>query len=127
MADETTTTMSAEDALSALYGSDTFGIKTMEKYLSKSAFKKMLATVQRGGKGKYGTGGGRKYGERKPYPKRELPTEATPETRRLIKVGADEAEHTKFMFDMLLGDNLSARKEFINNNGHDYLDMADIS
>ena len=41
---------SAEDALSALYGSDTFGIKTMEKYLSKSAFKKMLATMQRGGK-----------------------------------------------------------------------------
>ena len=41
---------SAEEALAVLYGSDTFGIKTMEKYLSKSAFKKMLATVQRGGK-----------------------------------------------------------------------------
>ena len=54
-------------------------------------------------------------------------TTMNPETRRLIKVGPDEAEHTKFMFDMLLGDNLSARKEFINNNGHDYLDMADIS
>ena len=54
-------------------------------------------------------------------------TTMNPETRRLIKVGTDEAEHTKFMFDMLLGDNLSARKEFINNNGHDYLDMADIS
>ncbi len=50
-----------------------------------------------------------------------------PDTRRLIKVTPDEAEHTKFMFDMLLGDNLDARKEFINNNGHDYLDMADIS
>lgn len=54
-------------------------------------------------------------------------TTMNPETRRLIKVSPDEAEHTKFMFDMLLGDNLSARKEFINNNGHDYLDMADIS
>ncbi len=54
-------------------------------------------------------------------------TTMNPETRRLIKVGPDDAEHTKFMFDMLLGDNLSARKEFINNNGHDYLDMADIS
>ena len=50
MADETTTNISAEDALFALYGSDTFGIKTMEKYLSKSAFKKMLVTMQRGGK-----------------------------------------------------------------------------
>ena len=45
-----TITPSAEETISALYGSDTFGIKTMEKYLSKSAFKKMLATVQRGGK-----------------------------------------------------------------------------
>ncbi len=54
-------------------------------------------------------------------------TTMNPETRRLIQVTPDEAEHTKFMFDMLLGDNLSARKEFINNNGHDYLEMADIS
>ncbi len=54
-------------------------------------------------------------------------TTMNPETRRLIKVTPDEAEHTKFMFDMLLGDNLSARKEFININGHDYLEMADIS
>lgn len=54
-------------------------------------------------------------------------TTMNPDTRRLIQVTPDEAEHTKFMFDMLLGDNLSARKEFINNNGHDYLEMADIS
>lgn len=40
----------AETALNALYGSDTFGIKTMEKFLSKSAFKKMMLTVQKGGK-----------------------------------------------------------------------------
>ena len=48
MATETLT--DAEAALNALYGSDTFGIKTMEKYLSKSAFKKMMLTVQKGGK-----------------------------------------------------------------------------
>lgn len=40
----------AEAALEALYGCDTFGIKTMEKYLSKSAFKKMMLTIQKGGK-----------------------------------------------------------------------------
>ncbi|MDD6813530.1 MAG: glutamine synthetase III, partial [Akkermansia muciniphila] len=39
-----------EEALEALYGSDTFGIKTMEKYLSKSAFKKMMNTIRQGGK-----------------------------------------------------------------------------
>ena len=46
----TETLTDAEAALNALYGSDTFGIKTMEKYLSKSAFKKMMLTVQKGGK-----------------------------------------------------------------------------
>ncbi len=38
------------EALEALYGSDTFGVKTMEKYLSKSAFRKMMLTVRQGGK-----------------------------------------------------------------------------
>ncbi len=38
------------EALEALYGSDTFGVKTMEKYLSKSAFKKMMLTIRQGGK-----------------------------------------------------------------------------
>ncbi len=37
-----------EESLEALYGSDTFGISTMEKYLSKSAFQKMKVTIQRG-------------------------------------------------------------------------------
>ena len=44
------TIMAPADAIDALYGSDTFGIKTMEKYLSKSAFKKMVITIQRGGR-----------------------------------------------------------------------------
>ncbi len=54
-------------------------------------------------------------------------TTMDPQTRRLIRVDPDEAEHTAFMFDMLLGENLEARKEFISNNGVDYLEMADIS
>lgn len=54
-------------------------------------------------------------------------TTMNPETRRLIKINPDDIEHTAFMFDMLLGDNLPARKEFISNNGVDYLEMADIS
>ena len=48
MAEEST--MNPMEALEALYGSDTFGVKTMEKYLSKSAFKKMMQTIQMGGK-----------------------------------------------------------------------------
>ena len=54
-------------------------------------------------------------------------TTMNPETRRLIKVNPDDVEHTAYMFDMLLGDNLADRKTFIANNGIDYLEMADIS
>ena len=43
-------TINAEAALAARYGCDTFGIRTMEKYLSKSAFKKMMLTIRKGGK-----------------------------------------------------------------------------
>lgn len=54
-------------------------------------------------------------------------TTMNPETRRLIKITADDIDQTQWMFDMLLGDDLQGRKEFITNNGADYLDMADIS
>ena len=54
-------------------------------------------------------------------------TTMNPETRRLIKVTADDIEQTTWMFNMLLGDDLQGRKDFISNNGVDYLDMADIS
>lgn len=54
-------------------------------------------------------------------------TTMNPETRRLIKVNPSQAEETSRMFDLLLGDNLAGRKEFIAENGHQYLDLADIS
>ena len=50
-----------------------------------------------------------------------------PDTRRLIKVEPTDSEMTEWMFNILLGDDLAGRKEFITNNGADYLDMADIS
>lgn len=54
-------------------------------------------------------------------------TTMNPETRRLIQVKAEDAQETYRMFDMLLGDNLQARKDFIAQYGHLYLDMADVS
>ncbi len=54
-------------------------------------------------------------------------TTMNPETRRLVKVMPEEAERTSQMFDMLLGDDLAGRKEFIAENGYLYLDDADIS
>lgn len=54
-------------------------------------------------------------------------TTMNPETRRLIKVSPEEAEKTARMFDILLGDDLQGRKDYISEYGHLYLDMADIS
>ena len=54
-------------------------------------------------------------------------TTMNPETRRLIKVNPDDMDMTSWMFNMLLGDDLAGRKEFITNNGAEYLEMADIS
>ena len=47
--------------------------------------------------------------------------------RRLVKVLPDDAEETARVFDLLLGDNLSGRKEYIAENGHKYMDMIDVS
>ena len=54
-------------------------------------------------------------------------TTMNPETRRLIKVLPGQAEETARMFDILLGDNLAGRKDYIAENGAKYLDLADIS
>ncbi len=54
-------------------------------------------------------------------------TTMNPETRRLVRVTFDDEEATFRMFDILLGDNLQARKEFIAEFGHKFLDMADLS
>ena len=48
-------------------------------------------------------------------------------TRRLIQVTADGIEETAAMFDMLLGDDLQGRKDFIAQYGSNYLELADIS
>ena len=54
-------------------------------------------------------------------------TTMNPDTRRLIKVMPEEAQRTAWYFDVLLGDELAQRKEFIAENGAKYLELADIS
>ena len=54
-------------------------------------------------------------------------TTMNPESRRLIKVMPEDAERTATYFDMLLGDNLQARKDYISDNGYKYLELADLS
>ena len=54
-------------------------------------------------------------------------TTMNPETRRLIKVMPEDAARTAEVFDLLLGDDLTGRKEHIALHGHEYLELADIS
>ena len=54
-------------------------------------------------------------------------TTMNPDTRRLIKVNPTDAQATFDMFDMLLGNDLEARKNYIADNGSEYLELADIS
>ena len=54
-------------------------------------------------------------------------TTMNPKTRRLIQVKPGDAEMTAQMFDILLGDNLTGRKDYIATHGSEYLDDLDIS
>ena len=54
-------------------------------------------------------------------------TTMNPATRRLILVTPDEAEKTSEIFDLLLGDNLDGRKQYITDYGYLYIDSADVS
>ncbi len=54
-------------------------------------------------------------------------TTMNPETRRLIKVMPDDMEETVRIFDILLGDNLQGRKDYIVEYGSEYTDNLDVS
>lgn len=54
-------------------------------------------------------------------------TTMNPATRRLIQVTPDDVVKTAEMFDLLLGDNLDGRKQYITDYGHLYIDAADVS
>lgn len=54
-------------------------------------------------------------------------TTMCPQTRRLIKITPEEAKKTAKMFDLMLGDDLQGRKDFIFKFGNNYISQADIS
>ena len=54
-------------------------------------------------------------------------TTMNPKTRRLIQVNPGDVEETARMFDILLGDNLNGRKDYISEHGGEYMDDLDIS
>jgi DNA gyrase subunit B len=54
-------------------------------------------------------------------------TTMNPATRRLIKIDPSYAEETAAKFELLLGDNLQGRKDYISEFGHLYIDDTDLS
>ena len=54
-------------------------------------------------------------------------TTMNPDTRKLIRVMPEDVERTAQMFDMLLGDDLTGRKDYIAQHGARFLDLADLS
>lgn len=54
-------------------------------------------------------------------------TTMNPATRRLIKVNKADIIETEKTFDILLGDDLQGRKDYISENGYLYMDDVDVS
>lgn len=54
-------------------------------------------------------------------------TTMSPQSRRLIKVIPENFQKTMETFDCFLGDDIESRKAFIENHGHKYMDMLDLS
>ncbi len=52
-------------------------------------------------------------------------TTMKPATRKLVRISPEDEEKTYEMFDILLGDNITGRKDFIAKNGAKYLELAD--
>lgn len=53
-------------------------------------------------------------------------TTMAPESRRLIKVVPADVQRTVEMFDVLLGDNLQGRKDYIAEHGSEFIELADV-
>jgi DNA gyrase subunit B len=102
-----------------------FEIVTKDKtYFAYNEHERVEITAKLG-KTKYQLNRSKGLGENEP----EMMWETTmnPATRRLIRVMPEDAARTAEVFDLLLGDNLAGRKEYIAENGAAYLELADIS
>jgi len=101
----------------------TAGKKTLFAY-SENEKTEVMAKLEKSG-GKIRIQRSKGLGENEP----EMMWETTmnPASRRLIQVVPDEdVSKTQLMFDILLGDNIKGRKEFIDDYGHLYIDTAAV-
>jgi len=98
----------------------TTGKKTLFAYSDKEKTE-LLQTV----KGQYTLQRSKGLGENDP--EMMWLTTMSPDTRRLIRIEPEDVERTEKMFEVLLGDDLEGRKEFIEQYGYEYLDQLDLS
>ena len=96
----------------------TVGKKTFFAYTDKE---KNRITEKSGGKANIQRSKG--LGENEP--EMMWQTTMNPATRRLVQVMPAEARRTLEMFELLLGDNIKSRKDFIETYGHLYLDLSE--
>lgn len=102
-----------------------YEINTKDRTYFAYTEKEKQAVLEELGKTKYVIQRSKGLGENEP--EMMWLTTMNPETRRLIRVNAEDVEKTSAMFDLMLGDNLQGRKDYIAENGQDYLELADIS
>ncbi len=76
-------------------------------------------------KGKYYIQRSKGLGENEP--EMMWKTTMNPDTRRLIQVTPADAKATKEAFELFLGDNLPGRKKYIQDHGHKFIDLSDVS
>ena len=102
-----------------------FEIKTKDKTWFAYSEAEKAEIVKAIGSQKYTIARSKGLGENEP--EMMWMTTMNPETRRLIKVMPEDAEKTALYFDLLQGDDLAGRKDYIAEHGSQYLDLADIS
>jgi DNA gyrase subunit B len=102
-----------------------FEIDTKDKTYFAYTEKEKVEIIEKLGKTKFTVQRSKGLGENEPDMMWE--TTMNPATRRLIKVTPDDAKKTADVFNLLLGDNLSGRKDYIAEKGYLYLDLADVS
>jgi DNA gyrase subunit B len=99
----------------------TYGKETRFAYTEKDKAE-ILAAAEKSGKKAHIQ---RSKGLGENEPEMMWQTTMNPATRRLVQVIPTDAEKTQEMFEILLGDNLRGRKDFIEEYGHLYIDLSE--
>ena len=105
------------------------GKKTLFAYSETekaNVLKKLEGSASKGATGKNKIRIQRSKGLGENEPEMMWQTTMNPITRRLIQIIPDDLEKTQGMFEILLGDNIKGRKEFIEDFGHLYIEAGAV-